>query len=259
LTVNSYLLHLGISDVSVFKARFVLAGTTVLFLAGAGFLVPAFCFSEYLAQRRQHRDSEPTLRSQFGSIVYIAGCLLPLLIFLFISLPHEGTLSDFVQALLGSLLLYVLCLFGGTLGWFLPTFVRAAGGQIVELGTSEDEYLRAKRKIAPYVGSALVFFSLLGFVWFYSIECYPRIPQQLCGGKSRMVKLLVKPEATKALEELGLCFGKDGESKDQLPLVYEGDSSYVFLLKKDRYFTISLDRALVFALKDETPTPIRSR
>ncbi len=231
-TTNSYLYLLGVSDFSLLRTRFILTGVLVL-----APLVLALIGGIYAAvDMAIHRD-EAGLTSR-AYLWILADIALPfVLYFALFSVVAE---NDLVDSARDAALLSAICA-------AIVLVVLASAALYRQSGRRPLSHLASRRKPVSYerfhfqfgipdtIVESLIF-AVGGFVLFllylgiFGQYFYPRLPEQLGGGRPRAAQLLIAAEAIPAARELGLDISADSPLSPPIELLWEGEDSFVIRL-----------------------------
>jgi hypothetical protein len=241
LSVNGYLLGLGVSDFSLVRARFIYTGSLEILTLAFGYFLPIVTYKKV---RHLYRTIPPSLRSWrlhlFGPVFIACSIVIPVL---FISLA----LSVGTDSLKGSEVFYGFCIVNAG----LITGIFAA----IQLNRIGETRHRQAFERNTAMALAIVSLCAIGvlYAWVFMYLAYPRIPVQFGGGRPQDTRLLLTEEALDGAKELGLPIAGTSRLTDQVKLMYEGSDSYVIRL--DNGSIVQLKRNLIagsLAEKDRT-------
>lgn len=245
LVTNAYLFDLGVSEFSLFRARFVMTGlvlVAVLAVSMSVLFLPWFLFrgrkdlaksaadlarSFQLSQGENIEEADQPPESQRSrrrrgrsafeiSIPTVSEVVWGSILFLFLGWIGASFLvrGDGFKGLL-------LLLFAGIAGYAVLFAAWFIGN--IALGADWPFNLGG-----VLIGVAVVGFALIGFVTWYSHNVYPDIPEQFGGARARSIRIAFTEETRTEVEELGLrfCPGSGNASKD-IDLLFEGEDFYL--------------------------------
>ena len=246
LTTNAYLYKLGVSDFSLLRTRFILTG--VLTLAP---LVLALIGGIYAA---------------LDATVYGSHAGLTTRAYLWILARHRPPVCPLLHALFGRRRerrrhLRPRCRLaqrglrrhragGCWLHWRCTASRSAARSATWHTGENRSRYDRFTERFGvPNAVVETMIFAVAGVVLFlvyiglFGQYFYPRLPEQLGGGRPRMAQILVSGEAVPAVRELGLDVTEDAPLSAPVQLLWEGEESYVIRLPSTPSRSGRADRA----------------
>jgi hypothetical protein len=232
LTTNAYLYRLGVSDFSLLRTRFILTG--VLTLAP---LALALVWGIYAALDLAVYGGERGL-SRHAALWVLADVAVPfVLYFLLFAFVAE---NDVVTAARDAGLLSVLCAlvvlaFLGSLSLYRTSQRRPLSHLIYRNRDVPYERFSARFGVPTTVVETMTFgvggvLLILTYIGVFGHHFYPTIPEQIGGGRPRLVQLLVAADAAPAARELGLDVSAEAPLSPPLELLWEGEESYVVRL-----------------------------
>ena len=231
LSVNGYLLGLGVSDFSLVRARFIYTGALEILTLAFGYFLPIVTYRKV---RHIYRTVPTPFRSWrlhlFAPIFIASSIIIPVS---FIALA----LSVGTDNLKASELFYGFYIVSaGLIAGILAT---KSLDRIEE--TRHQEAFNRNTAMAIEIVSLWAIGVLYAGVFMYL--AYPRIPVQFGGGRPQDTRLLLTQEALDGAKELGLPIAGTSRLTDQVKLMYEGSDSYVIRL--DNGSIVQLKRNLV--------------
>lgn len=236
VVVNAYLLPYGVSDFNLFRARFVFTGllvvaTLVVATAGplAGFYLARSAirgFPEPLLNisrksRRRSRSAAWFMRIDFGFVA-----------FLFLAAPPVVFVLAFRQTPLGGVVLYLVAGVSGGILFLAIAFARG-GLKRAENHRAERPDKDGDRDTPPrWLFYGLLSFFLLPYLYFlathFAQDVYPRVPEQMGGGRPQMAQFLVQHDSVAGLSELGVPMSDtDSDTTVALFLLFRGETFYL--------------------------------
>jgi hypothetical protein len=236
VVVNAYLLPYGVSDFNLFRARFVLTGllvvATLVVATGsplAGFLLARSAVRGF-PKPLLKVGREPRKRSRVAAWFLRIDCAF--IAVLFFVAPPVIFVMAFGQTLLGSALLY---LFAGVTGGILLLAVAYAQGRLKraeESRTGWPDQNGDDSRLPRWIFYGLLSFFLFPYLYFlatrFAQEVYPRIPEQMGGGRPQIAQFLVKHDSVAGLSELGVPMSEsDSDTTAVLFLLFRGENYYL--------------------------------
>jgi hypothetical protein len=232
LTTNAYLYGLGVSDFSLLRARFVLTGLVALLPLSIA-LIGGLYAADEAATLGGAAGAAQMSRWFVRHVVFPSALFFLLCFFLFwYSADNDplvaaraaallsATCAVIVVALLGGLALYQVA--GRRLGGnHLPRKRSMVFGQFTRWIGIPDSVVESL--VLAIAGPLLV----LTYIGWFGQHFYPLIPEQLGGGKSHVVQLLIASDAMPAARELGLSVSQDAPVTPPVELLWHGSETYV--------------------------------
>jgi hypothetical protein len=248
LTTNAYLYKLGVSDFSLLRTRFILTGVLTLvplMLALVWGIYAAFDMTVY---------GRPGGLSRSAYLYIFTDIAVPFgLYFLLFAYVAE---NDVVTAARDAALLAGVCAFLVlTLLTALALYRKSERrplSHLVYRGEPPNlEQFSQRFGVPSAVLESMVFGVggvLLGlaYISIFGYQFYPALPEQLGGGRPRIVQVLIDPNAVPAVRELGLDVTEEAPLSPPLELLWEGEQSYVIRLPEpEQRIVVQLARELV--------------
>ena len=253
--VNLYLTHIGVSDFTVIRVKFILTGIVSLLplavMIGAILISPIWTNSNHENSaalgiwgrfKAEPEERTPTV------LTLLLGVSINVLIFVALQVP---------------ILLIVLSCFATLL--YATFAVDQFTDNILRPSLSfKNPELPTSRRI---ITISLRLFLPLVFIYIYlslfASLIYPSIPESLGGGEPRSVRLIASPDDRKLLSSIGIGFSDNPAVSDEMLIVWLGtDRLIVKIGTQDDSPLVELDKALVngFYLSDvpSLPTPDHS-
>lgn len=210
VTVNAYLLSLGVSDFSLLRPRFVYAGILVLLSLGitwAFLMLALYTVGESLKNLWTHR---PALWwGRFVGVLgwgLVLGGFTPLAIFV-IAMRVGPSWRDAGPAL-------ALWVAGSVLGLVMTGAAEGIIGSKARL----RELPVTMVFLAGYVFIFLLLFARL---------IYPAVPEQFGGGRSKPGRLMADPTTVSGLAEIGVSFPGHGSISACIEILFDTAEAYV--------------------------------
>jgi hypothetical protein len=243
LSVNGYLLGLGVSDFSLIRVRFIYTGALIVILTAISALIPLSVAASIPKMMRRSRTVRLRSGSQHRNVTstvlrwmfYIAGLisgliLVPLLLGMIFSylegrketsnwgppvdIYPSGALGIFAPLL-------VICLLGS-----LETFRDIYRKDIYKTRLSSWTPLEYAAYASAFGG---IFVLMAGglYISFFMTAIYPKVPVQFGGGQPTEVRVLVNHDAVDGAKSMGIPFPATGDVSYPVQLTYEGSDLYV--------------------------------
>jgi len=243
VTVNAYLLNLGVSDFSLLRARFVYAGTLVILsvvIISAFFLFARLTVekgfeslkrSREKAAERDQKKGRPTVPwwvravPIFGYGLVIAA-FTPIMLFT-IAMRSGDSWADVRHALV---------LWGA--GFVTVAVISAASNEFRRSGERRVEGVPVT---AVFLAGYVVVFLLI-----FARFVYPAVPEQFGGGRSRPARLVVDATVEASLTEIGLPFTGGRPVSECVDVLFVADDAYVVGLADGA--VLQVDKTVVDAL-----------
>lgn len=248
LTTNSYLYKLGVSDFSLLRTRFVLTGvlTTIpLALALMGGIYAAVDTAAFGGIGRNMS------RASLWALADISvPFLLYFLLFWFVA-DNDPVTSARDAALLSALCAVIVAAFLAALALFQRSGHRPVSHLMYRRRSVSYERFTGWFGIPDFVVERLVFavagtLLLFAYIGVFGDHFYPMIPEQIGGGRPRVVQLLVAADAVPAVRELGLYVTAEAPVSPPVALLWEGEQSIIVRLQPPHERTVvQLARGLV--------------
>jgi hypothetical protein len=248
LTTNAYLYKLGVSDFSLLRTRFVLTGVLTmipLVLALMGGIYAAVDTAAFGGLGRNMSRA---------SLWTLADITVPFLLY-FLLFWYVAD-NDPVTAARDAAILSVICAvmvaaFLAALALFRRSGRRPVSHLIYRRKSVSYERFTGWFGIPDGVVECLVFavagpLLLVAYIGVFGDHFYPMIPEQIGGGRPRVVQLLVASDAVPAVRELGLDVSAESPLSPPVELLWEGEQSMIVRLPPPRERTVvQLSRGLV--------------
>ena len=242
LTVNSYLITLGVSDFSLLKPRFVYAGILVLvslaitsaFWALAEAFVGAYLKRVWRDRPRGGEEPQKSAESRDGeaTLHYV-----------------RRRIERSVRAILWWGQFVAIIAFGLWMAAFTPFAIfglamgsgdswadtrRAlalwAGGVILARVTmgAWNEFATSTPRIREWP-AAMIFLATYSFVFIFLFGrfIYPAVPEQFGGAKAKPARLVVEPTAVAGLAKVGVPFPRNEPVSACIDILFVADDTYV--------------------------------
>ncbi|MBV9389392.1 MAG: hypothetical protein JOZ78_23465 [Chroococcidiopsidaceae cyanobacterium CP_BM_ER_R8_30] len=248
LTVNSYLRTLGIytSDFSLLKIHFIYTGAWVVGSLIIISITPNGLIN-YIG-RKKNLQALNKLIPHFPFI--ILSFALVVLLFFYITLVTKNSLFSIVT-LLHTLFLYLYGL-GFCIGMiFLVKLFYSPEEKCLTAIKGEKQYFLP----IVYLDHKWLFFSLLSvfclycftnYIGDFSLLVYPALPQQIGGGSSLPVEILVAKDSIADAKQIGIPFESEQLSKP-LKILFEENEFYVLEVSGNK--PIRFDKKMVKGIK----------
>ena len=240
LTTNSYLYKLGVSDFSLLRTRFILTG--VLTLAP---LALALVWGIYAALDLSIYGGERGL-SKHATLWMLADVTVPFMLYflLFAVVAENDVVTAARDAALLSLIcaLVVLALLSSL--WLYRTSQRRPLSHLIYRRHDVPyERFNARFGVPTTVVETMTFgvggvLLILAYIGIFGYHFYPAIPEQIGGGRPRVVQLLIAADAVPDARQLGLDVSEEAPLSPPLELLWEGEESYVVRLPESRQQTV---------------------
>jgi len=234
LTTNAYLYKLGVSDFSLLRTRFILTG--VLTLAP---LALALIGGIYAALDATLYGSHSGLTTR-AYLWILADIALPFALYftLFsvvaendvVTSARDAALLSAVCAVIVLALLLSLALYRKSER--RPLSHLAYRGQPVTYDRFTERFSVPNAVVETMIFAVAGVVLFLAYVGLFGQYFYPRLPEQLGGGRPRMAQILVTGDATPAVRELGLDVTENAPLSPPVQLLWEGEESYVIRLPR---------------------------
>ncbi len=248
LTTNAYLYKLGVSDFSLLRTRFILTGvlTTIpLVLALMGGIYAAVDTAAFGGLGRNMS------RASLWTLADIAvPFLLYFLLFWFVA-DNDPVTAARDAAILSVICAVMVAAFLATLALFRRSDRRPVSHLVYRRKSVSYERFTGWFGIPDGVVECLVFavagpLLLVAYIGVFGDHFYPMIPEQIGGGRPRVVQLLVASNAVPAVRELGLDVTAEAPLSPPVELLWEGEQSMIVRLPPPRERTVvQLSRGLV--------------
>jgi hypothetical protein len=251
VSVNGYLLSLGVADFALLRIRFIYTGAL---LVGVGFVagLPLYSLALSVSAWRFGRPTrrQPALgrwtqwRRDAAAISWLVMALfmtviLSVWVLYLIPWPLLGHMSIMHSKIVWSLLLVLLALFAGGIGIF--GFWMTLSLRTLQMGL--PAFL--KNGLSAF-GSMAILLALIMWAAFFMVAAYPNIPEQVGGGKARPVRILLEEDAVEGARDMGIPVAKGGKLSAPVNLIYDGSETYVIGFDKSRI--VQLDKSIVKGL-----------
>lgn len=248
LTTNAYLYKLGVSDFSLLRTRFVLTGVLTvipLVLALMGGIYAAVDTAAFGGIGRNMS------RASLWALADISvPFLLYFLLFWFVA-DNDPATSARDAALLSALCAVIVAAFLAALALFQRSGHRPVSHLMYRRRSVSYERFTGWFGIPDFVVERLVFavagpLLLFAYIGVFGDHFYPMIPEQIGGGRPRVVQLLVAADAVPAVRELGLEVTTEEPVSPPVALLWEGEQSMIVRLPPPRERTVvQLSRGLI--------------
>ena len=248
LTTNAYLYKLGVSDFSLLRTRFVLTGvltTGPLILALMGAIYAAVDTAAF------GRIGRNMSRASLWALADISiTFLLYFLLFWFVA-DNEPVTAARDAALLSAICAVVVAAFLAALALFRRSGRRPVSHLVYRRKAVSYERFTGWFGIPDGVVECLVFAAagpllLFAYIGVFGDHFYPMIPEQIGGGRPRVVQRLVASDAVPAVRELGMDVTVEKPVSPPVEVLWEGEQSMIVRLAPPRERTVvQLSRGLV--------------
>ena len=248
LTTNAYLYKLGVSDFSLLRTRFVLTGVLTvipLVLALVGGIYAAVDTAAFGGLGRTMS------RASLWALADITvPFVLYFLLFWFVA-DNDPVTSARDAALLSAICAVIVAAFLAALALFQRSGHRPVSHLVYHRKAVSYERFTGWFGIPDGVVECLIFavagpLLLFAYIGVFGDHFYPMIPEQIGGGRPRLVQLLVASDAVPAVRELGLDVTAEGPVSPPVELLWEGEQSMIVRLPAPRERTVvQLSRGLV--------------
>ncbi len=231
LTTNAYLYVIGVADFSLLRTRFVLTG--VLTLAP---LALALITGIYVALDASVTGEDRSPRRTALAVLVDIAVPFALYFALFSILAENDAATSARDAALLTVICAAIVLVALAA---LAAFRRAERRPLRRFvyGGGDVAYERFKTRFgvpdAAVEGSLFAVVGtlvLLLYIGLFGQYFYPRIPEQLGGGRPRLAQLLIADGAVPAVQELGIPVTADNPLSPPLQLLWVGEETYVIRL-----------------------------
>jgi hypothetical protein len=237
ISVNGYLLVLGVSDFSLARVKFIYVGAWVIATFVLSYYFP---LTLYRAMRATGEQQQLTKGLKLLNRI-IAAMLLASGLYA-ATIPFWGAFENTDPASGSQGNRYFLALVLVLVGFLV--------GTIVAFAIRSNDAINARvfgRRIPSEVRSgdlamaaAAVLVGALVYTFAFMAIAYPKIPPQLGGGRPQLMRLLIKDSSVSGVKELGLPM-THGNLTHPIYVLYEGSESYVIWLDKGQIVELSKD------------------
>jgi hypothetical protein len=268
LSVNAYLLSLGVSDFTLVRVRFIYTGAFIMSFATTSLVIPVTFF--FLMSWWYGLIRSKTLDVRIWH--YVAITMVSLMGFL-LTPALFASILDFVdadsRALSGfqpAFNQYILALALG-LGYLVVLRGLVKASWLASMLPTLPGAARLRRNLAwtspplarisfrAYAVFSLIILSAI-YVFFFMKNIYPLVPVQFGGGRPSTVQLLFDHGAVAGAKELGVPFSSQSDVSAPVQLAYEGSNSYVIRLPQGTI--VQLDKDIVTATLSKEFTTVGS-
>jgi hypothetical protein len=224
LVVNVYLFRYGVSDFSIVKPRYVFTGVaaTLFFGVSVAFIGG---FGWYFGRASPRVRTDTVGLRQLGRILRWSTRLLVFVVYaMMILVPAQDRLG-FLPNWITSVPLQAV-------GTIVPLIVVAAAyeaGQVLgrePMGATRRAVVRRFARENALHLALLALLVFLTYIQLFAATLYPTLPEQLGGGRPSHVRLLIAPEATAGVRDLGVSIAVGGSLSDPVSLLFEGTETY---------------------------------
>lgn len=248
LTTNAYLYKLGVSDFSLLRTRFVLTGVLTLIPLALALMGGMYAAVDTAAFGGIGRNMS---RASLWALADISvPFLLYFLLFWFVA-DNDPATSARDAALLSAICAVIVAAFLAALALFQRSGRRPVSHLVYRRKSVSYERFTGWFGIPDGVVECLVFavagtLLLFAYIGVFGDHFYPMIPEQIGGGRPRVVQLLVAADAVPAVRELGLHVTAEAPVSPPVGLLWEGEQAMIVRLPPPHERTVvQLSRGLI--------------
>jgi hypothetical protein len=242
VTVNAYLLNLGVSDFSLLRARFVYAGTLVILsvvIISAFSLLARLTVEKGLESLNMSREKAAERDQKKGR---------PIVPWWVRAVPIFG--YGLVIAAFTPIMLFTIAMRSGD-SWAVVRHALVLWGAgfvtVAVISAASKEFRRSGERLAEVPVTAVFLAGyVVVFLLIFARFVYPAVPEQFGGGRSRPARLVVDAPVEASLTEIGLPFTGGRPVSECVDVLFVADDTYVVGLADGA--VLQVDKTVVDAL-----------
>jgi hypothetical protein len=244
LSINGYLFHLGTSDFSLVRPRFIYTGALIAFFYAISCLSSLYAVRRWYLYKPWHDKDRGRMslsghirhvRKVLGYWIDILASLLfpPMVYFTFLFITHIGPEYLRWTSLIRPIIIYVTGL--------IVTFVSITVLRVSSKSTQLSGTYRVYYLFSWYINIVL-WAAVYAAVFMGAI--FPVVPEQFGGGEPKEVRLVLKQDSTKGATEVGILDTSQTQITGLMSLIYEGSDKYVVRSPEGHIVTVDKQAVL---------------